>query len=298
MYQDSNKKNKTFEAKTLEEVYENASSSLNCSVNDLDIEVVQSPSKGFLGFFSKNAIIKVKIKQKSKSQNNKKEYIKDQNKNIKVETLTTKLNELNSKSQNNKKESKEVKEQVKKEKIFDEFYESKDENIHTTPIVNKTNQKLEDEIHKEVNELFSKLCYNIDEIKVKIQDDETSSNNGQQTVYIEFSGEDSALLIGKEGYRYKALSYVLFNWINGKYNMMLRLEVAQFLKNQEDAMYNYLEPVIQTIKEDGYFKTKILDGILVHIALTKLREEFPDKYVAVKTTQRGDKYILVNEYRN
>ncbi len=294
MYQESNKENKTFEAKTLEEVYEKASSSFGCSVNDLDIEVVQSPTKGFLGFFAKNAIINVKIKSNVKTYNNKKDY-KQENKNVKVETLTTKLNELNS---NEKKESDKVVEQVKKEKIFDEFYDSKEQKVHKTPTVKKSNQKLEDEIHKEVNHLFSKLCYKIDEIKVKIQDDETSDGKEQQTVYIEFSGEDSALLIGKEGYRYKALSYILFNWINGKYNMMLRLEVAQFLKNQEDAMYNYLEPVIQTIKKEGYFKTKLLDGILVHIALTKLREEFPDKYVAVKTTQKGDKYILVNEYRN
>ena len=284
-----------FEAKTLEEVYEKASSSLNCSVNDLDIEVVQSPTKGFLGFFVKNAIIKAQIKTNIKVHNNKKEHKQNDNKNIKVETLTTKLNELNS---NVKKESKKVVNQVKKEKIFDEFYDSKDQEIHQTPTIKKSNKKLEDEIHKEVNNLFSKLCYKIDDIKVTIQDDKISQDNSQQTVFIEFSGEDSALLIGKEGYRYKALSYILFNWINGKYNMMLRLEVAQFLKNQEDAMYNYLEPVIKTIKEEGYFKTKILDGILVHIALTKLREEFPDKYVAVKTTQRGDKYILVNEYRN
>jgi spoIIIJ-associated protein len=294
MYQESNKENKTFEAKTLEEVYEKASSSLKCSVNDLDIEVVQSPTKGFLGFFAKNAIINVKVKLNVKTHNNKKDYNQDK-KNVKVETLTTKLNELNS---NEKKESEKVIDQVKKEKIFDEFYDSKEQQVHKSPTVKKSNQKLENEIHKEVNELFSKLCYKIDEIKVKIQDDETSGDREQQTVYIEFSGEDSALLIGKEGYRYKALSYILFNWINGKYNMMLRLEVAQFLKNQEDAMYNYLEPVIETIKKEGYFKTKLLDGILVHIALTKLREEFPDKYVAVKTTQKGDKYILVNEYRN
>ena len=52
-----------------------------------------------------------------------------------------------------------------------------------------------------------------------------------------------------------------------------------------------------TDKEKGTFKTKPLDGILVHIALKKLREEFPDKYVAVKTNIRGDKYVLVNEYR-
>jgi spoIIIJ-associated protein len=79
---------------------------------------------------------------------------------------------------------------------------------------------------------------------------------------------------------------------------MLRLEVAEFLKNQEDAIHNYLEPVIEVIKEKGTFKIKPLDGILVHIALKRLRDEFPDKYVAVKTNVRGDKYVLVNEYRS
>ena len=49
-----------------------------------------------------------------------------------------------------------------------------------------------DKISLEVNDLFSQLCYEIDEIKVEIIDD-------NQTVYIEFSGADSALLIGKEG---------------------------------------------------------------------------------------------------
>jgi len=33
------------------------------------------------------------------------------------------------------------------------------------------------------------------------------------------------------------------------------------------------------------------------IALKKLREEFPNKYVAIKTTNNGKKYILVNEYK-
>ena len=95
-------------------------------------------------------------------------------------------------------------------------------------------------------------------------------------------------MIGKEGYRYKALSYILFNWINEKYGLMLRLEVAEFLKNQEEAIHAYLEPIIEIVKEKGTFKTKPLDGILVHIALKRLREEFPDKYVAVKTNVKAD----------
>jgi spoIIIJ-associated protein len=74
-------------------------------------------------------------------------------------------------------------------------------------------------------------------------------------------------------------------------------KIARILVSQEEAIHKYLEPVIETIKVEGFYKTKPLDGILVHIALTKLRDEFPDKYVAVKSNIKGDKYILVNEYR-
>jgi len=280
---------KTFEAKTLESVYEKASESFDCSITNLEIEIQQTPSKGFLGFFSKNAIISVKIK-KDESAPSEISSSKLNTDDIKVETLASRLNALNEEEKRVEKIPSMV-QQVQKEKLFDEFYVANETELHSAPIIKSKNKELSAQIALEINTLFSQLCYDIDEIKVEIIDDD-------KTVYIEFSGTDSALLIGKEGYRYKALSYILFNWINEKYSMMLRLEVAQFLSNQESAIFAYLEPVIETIKQEGYFKTKLLDGILVHIALTKLRDEFPDKYVAVKTTQKGEKYILVNEYRN
>ncbi|MGB3750679.1 MAG: Jag N-terminal domain-containing protein [Arcobacteraceae bacterium] len=279
----------TFEAKTLEEVYEKASRSLNCSITNLDIEIVQNPSKGFFGFFPKNAIISVQLK-KQPSSDSYSSHTKIENKPAVVETLASRLASLNT-EKNIKNEIPKMVNQAQKEKLFDDFYISKDEKLHELSTKKNSVIALEEKISLEINHLFSLLNYEIEIINVEIIDNNT-------TVFIEFSGKDSALLIGKEGYRYKALSYILFNWINEKYNMMLRLEVAQFLSNQESAIYAYLEPVIETIKKEGYFKTKVLDGILVHIALTKLREAFPDKYVAVKTTQKGEKYILVNEYRN
>lgn len=47
----------------------------------------------------------------------------------------------------------------------------------------------------------------------------------------------------------------------------------------------------------GKGRTKVLDGVLVHIALEQLREAFPDKYVAIKTDRvSGKKYVLVNRF--
>jgi len=276
----------TFEGNTLEEVYEKASQSLNCSITNLEIDIIQAPSKGFLGFFVKKAIITAKMK----TPIDKKTFSKIQSHVASGDTLASRLKALNEEKNQEKMNVPKMVKQVQKEELFDEFYSSQAKETYSEPLIKSNNNELIKNVSKDINNLFSFLCYDINPIQVDIIDE-------GKTVYIEFSGADCALLIGKEGYRYKALSYILFNWINEKYNMMLRLEVAQFLSNQESAILAYLNPVIETITKEGYFKTKILDGILVHIALSKLREEFPDKYVAVKTTQKGEKYILVNEYR-
>lgn len=143
-------------------------------------------------------------------------------------------------------------------------------------------------VKKEINDLFDLTCFNIESIEVSAHD--------ENTLLIEFKGEDSALLIGKEGYRYKALSYMIFNWINTKYQVQLRLEIAEFLKNQEESICKYLIGVCENIDRDGRAQTKILDGVLVQIALGELRNRYPDKYIAIRSTRDGLKYIIINDY--
>lgn len=287
---------KKFEAKSLEEVYELATADFECSITELEIEIIQQPSKGFLGFGKKNAIIDVSLKRKPKNtqRNNRNQKLRKSN--IKIEDVSKKIEDSNN-PELRKDERKPKEKQIhvprieSKEEIFDKFYtESDNKTQHAKVVIKKENEEIINEVTFKINELFSQTCYELEEIQVSFYD--------ENTLYIEFNGADSALLIGKEGYRYKALSYILFNWINERYDLMVRLEVAEFLKNQETAIHNYLDPVIEVIKEKGSFKTKPLDGILVHIALKKLREVFPEKYVAVKTNVKGDKYVLVNEYRN
>ena len=281
---------KKFVAKTLEEAYELATSELNCSITDLKIEVVESGSKGFFGLFAKDAVILAKVansdceanfprkpkhQRRSKSVDSK-NNISEQQDTIEKQAPVNKILQA---------------EDVVEEKIFDDFYSSNDiKETHDSITIKKDDDTIVTEIKAKIDELFSHTCYKLDDTKVCFYDSET--------IYVEFQGDDAALLIGKEGYRYKALSYILFNWIHEKYNLMLRLEVAQFLTTQEESIYNYLKPVIENVKENGFYKTKPLDGVLVHIALKKLRDEFPQKYVAVKTNVKGDKYILINEYKN
>ena len=143
------------------------------------------------------------------------------------------------------------------------------------------------EIKQGVEKLFGGNFFTINKRDVRKFDDET--------VIVELDGEDAALLIGKEGYRYKAISYLLYNWISSKYGLAVRLEIAQFLQNQEAAIDQYLRGIIERVEETGKAKTKSLDGVLVKIALEKLREKFPDKYVSVKSNSDGQ-FVVVNDF--
>ena len=199
------------EAKTLEDAYYKASKEFNCSITELDMKVIQRPSKGILGLFSKTAIIEVEKKEKS------------------VEEVIQ-----------------EAKEGLKR--------------------------------------LFEKSCFKIDFIEVK--------KYNEDTMYIKLDGKDAALLIGKEGYRYNALNFIIYNWIYQKYGFKIRLEIAKFIESQQEMLRDFLEPFIEKVKERGHGKTKPFDGVLAFLALEILREAFPNKYVTMKE-KNSEKYIVV-----
>ena len=199
------------EAKTLEDAYYKASKEFNCSITDLDVKIIQHPTKGIFGLFSKNAIIEVEQKEKS------------------IDGVIE-----------------EVKEGLKR--------------------------------------LFEKSCFKIDFIEVKKYDEDT--------IYIKLDGEDAALLIGREGYRYNALNFIIYNWIYQKYGFKVRLEIARFIESQQQMLRDFLKPFIEKVKERGFGKTKPFNGILAFLALEILREVFPDKYVAIKE-KNNEKYIVV-----
>ena len=144
-------------------------------------------------------------------------------------------------------------------------------------------------VENQLKELLSHSCFDIDVVEVDVRDN---------TALIFIDGNDAALLIGKEGYRYNALSYMLFNWLHTKYELFIKLEIAEFLTTQQEMIRNYIKPVIENVEKNGKGKTRFLDGILVQIALEQLRERFPDKYVAVKTAREGKKFVVINEFNN
>ncbi len=273
------------EAETLEDAYANAAHRLNCSVTELNIEVIQHPAKGILGFFRKRAIIVATAKQPPVNVEPAAEPVKQ----VKQEEPSAEAEE-------------EISHVLNDTILPASFVTGQDDEEESTPqrayqhtdvserfFEEETDAlSIADEVKADINELFKHGCFKIDPVEVSVYD--------ENTLLVEFSGEDAALLIGKEGYRYKALSYMIFNWINAKYQMQLRLEIAEFLKNQEESVGRYLVSVCENVERDGRAQTKILDGVLVQIALKQLRAKYPDKYVAIRSTRDGAKFIIVNHY--
>ncbi|GAA6850327.1 Jag N-terminal domain-containing protein [Helicobacter pylori] len=259
-------------AKTLEEALIQASIALNCPIINLQYEVIQTPSKGFLNIGKKEAIILASVKESVKEV--KEESVKETN---------TKENHQN--HQNNIEE--------KKQKLETE---TPQEEI-ITPKPPKKNLKEEShngdklhEIKQELKDLFSHLPYKINKVEVSLYE--------PGVLLIDIDGEDSALLIGEKGYRYKALSYLLFNWIHPTYGYNIRLEISTFLQNQEKVMDTQLQNTIMTVHEVGKGQMKAPDGVLTYIALKKLRKAFPNKYVSIKTNLNDEKYIVINDFNN
>ncbi len=250
-------------AKTLEEALIQASIALNCPIINLQYEVIQTPSKGFLNIGKKEAIILAGVKESVKD-------VKEEN-------------------------TKEIHQSAEEKKQNLEIKTPQEEII--TPKPSKKNLKEEShngdklhEIKQELKDLFSHLPYKINKVEVSLYE--------PGVLLIDIDGEDSALLIGEKGYRYKALSYLLFNWIHPAYGYNIRLEISTFLQNQEKVMDTQLQSTIMTVHEVGKGQMKAPDGVLTYIALKKLRKAFPNKYVSIKTNLNDEKYIVINDFNN
>ena len=311
---------KRIEADTLEEAYSKAAKELACSVTEINYEIVQHPTTGMMGLFKKTAIIiavkKLTTEVKVPKSNKELEKKETKTKEVKKKEVKITSKEKATKKEAPKNEVSKKKIELKEDAIVDNFF-TNDKNTSTKTETNKvenkkvTNKKIETEvstteevvfkddrdtpenkalsieIEKKIQTLMKAGCFEIDTVEVDVF-------SGIAHIFID--GDDAALLIGKEGYRYNALSYMLFNWINAHYNLYIKLEIAEFIQAQEEMIDNYLKPISEHIKEHGKGKTKPLDGILVQIALEKLRAMFPNKYIAIKTGKDGKKFIIINDF--
>lgn len=273
---------KKIEAPSLELAYAKAAAEFECSVTMLQVEIVQFPSKGILGLFKKSAIIVANLPVVSAPIVEKKPSIPVISEEIHEEEVEHRGSMHNDVLLSESFATEQEDEPDEDEEDIYGDYDDQDDYEELSV------EECALEVKEKINELFKSICFDLHEINVSAYD--------ENTLLVEITGLDSALMIGKEGYRYKALSYMLFNWINAVYGLQLRLEIAEFLKNQEESISRYLVGVCESIEREGRGQTKTLDGVLVQIALKQLRDRYPDRYVAIRSTRDGGKFIVINSY--
>jgi len=172
--------------------------------------------------------------------------------------------------------------------VIDSFYEADSkEEFFGVEINGGESDMLAEKISSDLKALMDSSCFDIDVVEVDID---------ESVAYVFIDGEDSALLIGKIGYRYNALHYMISQWIQSRYDMHTKLEIARFITEQAQNVEAILKPVVEHVEQMGWGKSRVLDGVLVELALEQLRDKFPDKYVAIKKRQDGKRYVLVNKF--
>ena len=219
---------------------------------------LQHPSGGFLGFFKKNAVIEAVLEGEKFSENP--EFSASQNKTGKAE-----------KKQGDKSESQSPR------------------TTHSKHRKEKQKGVVTDEILSDIKEKLSAL-FRSSEFNIEVSD---VSKIDEDTVYIKLQGEDSALLIGKEGHRYKALSYMIYNWISIRYDLAVVFEIAEFLQNQERFIDSYVNALVERSGNERIV-TKAFDGAFIKIVADKLKRAYPDRFVGIKSTRSG-KIVIVDE---
>ncbi|ANV97624.1 hypothetical protein BBW65_01850 [Helicobacter enhydrae] len=247
---------KKISATTLQEALQKASVVFECSVAEIEYEIVSEPSSGFLGIGRRDAVIVARKKDIQPTEVRNQQQPKDQ----KVEKHIREKNRAFEKCDG----------------IEQNFFKQPDGEI-------------EEDIRRQVLNLFALLPYEIGDIKVQI--------GHQQSVNLEFVGNDCGLLIGEKGYRYSAIYHILSIWLKKEYDLNLRLEIADFLKNKEKKIEEYLEENFDRMSSRGTFQTKPFDQVSVYLALKRFRAAIPHRYIVSKPLSENESIIVINDFK-
>lgn len=258
---------KRFNAPTIQEALKNAAVYFGCHQEELEYEIAIEPSNGFLGIGRRDGVIVARKREVSKAQEAPQKH------GLIVESQEVQM--------------------PQEEYVIDRSCYTQvgtctqiEENFFQERL---SPQELCEEIAREVDSLFALLPYNINPAKVRMETPEI--------VNIEFSGEDCGLLIGEKGYRYSSIYHLLAIWIKKEYGMGLRLEIADFLKNKERKIEEYLNENYEQITTRTFFQSRTFDPLTASIALRRFREAIPDKYIIIKQVSEIESVISINEFR-
>ncbi|MCR4908435.1 MAG: protein jag [Lachnospiraceae bacterium] len=204
--------------KSFEDAVSDACKQLECTSEELEYEIVDMGSSGFLGFNSKPTIIKARVKEevlearkaaKQEEEKKEKEIQREKEKEEKAEQMKAAEEKKETRKQSESRQEK--KEQTKEKKSVEKQDEKRNQPLNIS----------EDEVISTVKAFLADVFKAMDmEVDVDVK---CSAEEG--TVDVELSGKEMGVLIGKRGQTLDSLQYLISLVVNKGTSGYLRVKV-------------------------------------------------------------------------
>ena len=228
---------KEITAKTVDEAITKACLEFETSSDNLEIQVVQEGTSGFLGFIgSKPAVIKVRKKVQEEEFDILKELAKEEKKEKKAPV---------------KEEKKEPKKEIKKE--MKPVKEPKKGTVTKTQTENKEVKPVAKEAQPKP-EPRKPVVRTEEQVQQMKQDAEKITMNYDKTadcLEIDFAGEDMGILIGKRGQTLDSLQYLTSLVVNKEQQEYVRVKVdtENYRSRRKDTLENLAKNIAFKVRK-------------------------------------------------
>ena len=262
-----------FTGKTVDDAIIEAATTLGIASSELDIEIVNKGSSGFLGIGSKPAVIKAKAKKEVKDELD--DLIAAANKNKKGVRKASGAKKEAPKAPVKKEETveeKTVKEEIKEESKVEEKKDSnKEEFLEPAEI----DDSIIDETKQYLDKLFAAM-----EMESTI---DITLDKMTRTMNIDVEGPEMGIIIGKRGQTLDSLQYLISLYVNKKSDTYIRvkLDTENYRERRRETLENLAKNIAFKVKKSRRsFSLEPMNPYERRIIHSTLQN---DKYVTTKS---------------
>lgn len=243
--------------KTVEEATNLALEDLGATIDQVDVEVIEEPTKGFLGIGSKLARVKITYKQKKST------------------TSST---------------SKEVKKEVSVKKEFNEKPLEKIEKVEKKETYQKeeSRSRLEPSQVSEAQKAIAKE-FVIDVISKMNLDLEVTCGETMEEIQIIITGQDTGSIIGKRGITLDSVQYLTSRVVNKNRDEYYKVTVdaGNYREKREQTLIELAERLASKVEETGRsvrlepmnpYERRVIHATLQSNSNVRTRSEGEDPY--------------------
>ena len=200
-----------YKGKSVEEAVTAACEQLLVPSEKLEYEIIENGSAGFLGIGAKDAVIKARIKE----EEDVKEAVSEKTEAVKSESVKKEKTNKKSEKKNEKKATPAAPEKVKERDLS-----------------NIDPEKVKADAEKFLNDVIKAMDMSV---KVNL---EYFANEGE--LYVELSGEEMGVLIGKRGMTLDSLQYLTSLVVNKNTDAYVRVKVdtEDYRRRRKDTLEN------------------------------------------------------------